>query len=79
MISTILGVKSGEQTRFGVKDDCPVYMSGIHLCKVLRVSKLMSYFINCGCAVMVPVNGISEIMKVQTDEQLTRCFPSICY
>ena len=54
-------------------------MSGIQLCEVLRVSKLMSDFIHCGCVLMVPANGIIEIMRVQTDAQLTRCFPSICY
>ena len=67
MILTIWGVKGGEQAGFGVKDNCPVSVSGIQLCEVLRVSKLMNYFIHCGCAVMVPVNGIIKIMRVQTD------------
>ena len=62
-----MGVKGGEQTGFGVKDNCPVSMSGIQLCEVLRVSKLMAYVVHCGCAVMVPTNGIIEIMRIQTD------------
>ena len=44
-----MGVKGGEQAAFGVKDDCPVSMSGIHLCEELRVSELMSYFIHSVC------------------------------
>ena len=79
MVSTIWGVKGGEHTGFGIKDDCSVSMSGMQLCEVLRVSKLMTYFMHCGCAVMVPANGIIEIMRVQTDGQLTRCSQSICY
>ena len=63
----IWGVRGGEQTGFGVKDNYPISMSGIQLCEVLRVSKLMSYFFHCVCAVMVPANGIIEIMKIQTD------------
>ena len=66
-ISTVWGVEGGEQTGYGVKDDCPVSMSCILLCEVLRVSKLMSYFIQCGYAVMVPANGIIEITRIQTD------------
>ena len=42
-------------------------MFGIQLHEVVRVSKLMSYFIHCECVVMVPVNGIIEIMRIQTD------------
>ena len=41
-------------------------MSCIQLHEVLGVSELMSYFIHCGCVVMVPVNGIIEIM-IQTE------------
>ena len=67
MISTIWGVKGGEQTGFGVKDNCPVSKSGIQLCEVLSLSKLMSYLVHCECAVMVPANGIIEIMRIQTD------------
>ena len=67
MILTIWGVKGGKQTGFGVKDNCPVSMSGIQLHEVLRVSELISYFIHCGCAVMVPVNGIIEIMRITTE------------
>ena len=39
----------------------------------------MSYFIHCGCAVMVPVNGIIKITRIQTDVKLTRHFPHLCY
>ena len=43
-------------------DNCPLLISGIKLHEVLRVSKLVSYFIHCGCAVIVPVDGIIEII-----------------
>ena len=36
MIMTIWAVKGGEQTGFGVKDDCPVSVCGIQLCEVLK-------------------------------------------
>ena len=61
MISTIWSVEDGEQVGFGVKDNCLVSIPGIQLCEVLRVSELLCYFIHCGCAVIVPVDGIIEI------------------
>ena len=64
-ILTIWGVQGSEQTGFGVKDNGPVSVSDTQLCEVLRVSKVMSYFIHCGCVVMVPAKGIIEIMRVQ--------------
>ena len=44
-----------------------------------RASELMSYFIHFGCAVMVPADGIIEIPGIQTEVELTRFLPSICY
>ena len=41
---------------------CPCLAS--NFMKYLRVCKLMSYFIHCGCVLMVPVNG-TEIMRIQ--------------
>ena len=67
MILTIWSVKGGEQAGFQVKDNCSVSMSCIQLCKVLRVSKLMSYFLHSGCTVMVLVNGIIEIRRIITE------------
>ena len=67
MISTIWGVKGGEQAGLGVKDNCSVSMSGIQHHELLRVSELMSYYIHYGCAMMVPANGIIEITRIQTD------------
>ena len=67
MILIVWGIKGGEQPGFRVKDNCQVSMCGIPLCEVFRVSELMSYFIHHGCVVMVPANGIIEIMRIQTE------------
>ena len=78
MILTIWSVEGGEQAELGVKDNCPVSMPGIQLCEGLRVCELMSYFIHCGCVVIVPADGIIEIMGIQTEVQLIRFLSCIC-
>ena len=35
--------------------------------EVVRVSDLMSYFIDFGCVVMFPADGIIEITGIQTE------------
>ena len=67
MILNVWSVEGGKQAGFGVKDNCPLSMLAIQLCEVLRVSELMSYFIHCGHAVMVPVDGIIGITGIPTE------------